>query len=157
MPNSVRFIPVPNCGAQTQASIMDPRPRAYHPAPICSFRSFASAYPEVKTGCAPPFPSTDPILGADAGGPRTRPPEVGGSPRGRAAREHGKQREERRARRSNSRRLLLTGKPHPLRHQRRPANGRAGKAGLTSEGPRGGATRGGRDVEGGLHLTDRSS
>lgn len=79
MPTSARVIPVPNCGAQTQASTMDPRPRAYHPAPMCSFRSFASAYPEVETGCALPFPSTDPILEADAGGPRTRPQRLAGA------------------------------------------------------------------------------
>lgn len=91
-------------------------------------------------------------------GPRTRPLRLAGAreggPPGNG--EGGEQRDEQRARRSNSRCLLLTGEPHPLRHQRRPANGRAGKAGLTSKGPRGGATRGGRDVEGGQHLTDSS-
>lgn len=132
---------------------MDPRPRAYHPAPS---RSFASAYPEVETGCALPFPSTNPILRGGYRGPKPRPLRLAGARGGGPPGNGGKQREERRARLSNSRRLQLTGEPHPLRHQRRPANGRAGKAGLTSEGPRGGATRGGRDVQGGLHLTDSS-
>lgn len=95
-------------------------------------------------------------------GPQAQAPEVGGSPRGRAAWEPGTQREKERegraarARRSNSRRLQSTGEPHPLRHQRRPANGRAGKAGLASEGPGGGAARGGREAGGGLRLTDSS-
>lgn len=129
------------------------RPRAYHPAP---FQSFASAYPEVERGCALPFPSTDPILRGGYRGPMPRLLSLAGARGGGPPGNGGKRREEQRARLSNSRRLQLTGEPHPLRHQRRPANGRAGKTGLSSEGPRGGATRGGRDVQGGLHLTDSS-
>lgn len=45
MPTSAWVILVASRGAQTQASTMDPRPRAYDPAPTCSFRSGPSPPP----------------------------------------------------------------------------------------------------------------
>ena len=82
-------------------------------------------------GCALSFRSAAPISGGGSGSRRALAPQVGGTRRGRAS--AGVREADRMlagARRAQTRASTSSrAAPHSLRHQRRPANERAGKAG----------------------------